>query len=190
MFFNVPKALPSLQKRFSSFRKLFQATKNIFHRFKNFSKFLKTFFNASKTLQSPQKRFSTLRRTGGGRPFLSFNIGFKITAIINIVLHVNVLEKRRGAPIINNTPLRLSRPCAIMLNTTNAHASKECELAAFVYRARFLIAYFNGVPKKLLALFSKNFNCKNTRNLSNGIVCVKKNKKMQPLFYIFYCSVH
>lgn len=156
MFFNVPKALPSLQKRFSSFRKLFQATKNIFHRFKNFSKFLKTFFNASKTLQSPQKRFSTLRRTGGGRPFLSFNIGFKITAIINIVLHVNVLEKRRGAHLINNTiPSGIPLPSVIALKTTNAHAPDECELAAFGYHAFLCLWYFDGIAKNCWLSFPK-----------------------------------
>ena len=62
MFFNVPKTLPSLQKRFSTFRKLFKASKNVFQRFENFSKFLKTFFDVSQTFQSPQKRFSAFRK--------------------------------------------------------------------------------------------------------------------------------
>ena len=51
-----------LQKCFSSSRKHFQVSKNIFHRLENFSKSPKTFFIASKTLQSFQKRFSSSRK--------------------------------------------------------------------------------------------------------------------------------
>ena len=70
MFLNVPKTLPSSQKRFSSLRKPFQASRNLFHRLENFSKFPKTFFIASKTLPSLQKRFSGFCRQAEAVPRL------------------------------------------------------------------------------------------------------------------------
>ena len=155
MFFNVPKTLPSPQKRFSSPRKPFQASKNLFRRFENFSKSPKTFFNASKTLQSPQKRFSSFRRTGGGRPSLSFNI----CLIIIQVLYVDCFyyqKKRREAPLINKqSTCGEPPPCATLPNTANAHAPYGVSWQPSLV-AQKKLWFVRRWCEKLLALFSKS----------------------------------
>ena len=155
MFFNVPKTLPGPQKRFSSPRKPFQASKNLFRSFENFSKSPKTFFNASKTLQSPQKRFSSFRRTGGGRPSLSFNI----CLIIIQVLYVDCFyyqKKRREAPLINKqSTCGEPPPCATLPKTANAHAPYGVSWQPSLV-AQKKLWFVRRWCEKLLALFSKS----------------------------------
>lgn len=156
MFFNVPKTLPGPQKRFSSPRKPFKASKNLFRRFENFSKSPKTFFNASKTLHSPQKRFSSFRRTGGGRPSLSFNI----CLIIIQVLYVDCFyyqKKRREAPLINKqSTCGEPPPCATLPNTANAHAPYGVSWQPSLVAQKKCCGLFVGGAKNCWLSFSKS----------------------------------
>ena len=67
-----------------------------------------------------------------------------------------------------------------------------CELAAFVSRAKKnCCGLFVGGAKNCWLSFPKVcFDCKNTRKLSNHIVCTKKIIEMQLIFHVFSCLMH